>query len=124
MRWLDHGYIFATIILAVFSQIVMRWQIGLAGDLPVSVSGKILFVMHALMKPWIILAIVSTFFSGIAWMLAMTKFDVSYAFPFVSLNFVLVLLFGHFFLHEPFGINKLVGASFIVLGIIVIAKVD
>jgi multidrug transporter EmrE-like cation transporter len=52
----------------------------------------------------------------------MTKFELSYAYPFMGLTFVLVFLFGVFFMGESFNIYKLIGLSFIVLGIILASK--
>jgi len=121
-RWSDHLYIFMTILLTVYSQIVMRWQVVLAGQLPADLNGKILFILRLLINPWVVTGIVATFFSGIAWMLAMTKFEISYAFPFVSLNFVLVLGISALMLNEPFTLAKALGTTLVVLGIVVLSK--
>jgi uncharacterized membrane protein len=84
--------------------------------------GKLLFIGRLLLKPWVITALAASFLSGIAWMMAMTKFELSYAFPFVGLNFVLVLAASFLFLNETISIAKLVGATFIVIGVVVIAR--
>jgi multidrug transporter EmrE-like cation transporter len=52
-------------------------------------------------------------------MAAMTKFDLSYAYPFMSLNFVLVLMLSAFFFGEPITPSKLIGLFLIIGGIIV-----
>lgn len=122
IRLIDHSYIFSTILLTVYSQMIMRWQVGLAGELPADMVGKIYFIGRLLVNPWILSGVIATFFSGVSWMLAMTKFDVSYAFPFVSLNFVLVLGTSAFLLHEPLNLAKLAGTTLIVSGVVIIAR--
>lgn len=118
----DHVYIVLTIILTVYSQLVIRWQASLEGALPASTSGKVDFVMSLLINPWVFSAIIATFFAGVSWMLAMTKFEISYAFPFVSLNYVIILFASFFVFNEQLSVAKLVGSLIVVLGIVVIAK--
>src|SRR4051794_31687322 len=78
---LDHVYIASTILFTVYSQLVMRWQVGLVGPLPPDVPGKIGFVVHLLLNPWVLSGVAATFLAGVSWMMTMTKFQLSYAFP-------------------------------------------
>jgi multidrug transporter EmrE-like cation transporter len=52
-------------------------------------------------------------------MAAMTQFDISHAYPFMSLNFVLVLILSWLLFHEPLTGPKIAGMALIVAGIIV-----
>ena len=52
-------------------------------------------------------------------MAAMTKFEISHAYPFMSLNFVLVLLLSAVFFNETITLLKVAGLALIILGIIV-----
>jgi len=52
----------------------------------------------------------------------MTKFDLSHAYPFMSLNFVVVLLLSGWLLSEPFTFQKAFGVGLIVLGTVVAAR--
>jgi drug/metabolite transporter (DMT)-like permease len=121
-RTLDHVYILSTILFTVYSQLVMRWQVSLAGPLPADTAGKAAYIGHLLLNPWVVTGIVSTFFAGVSWMLAMTKFEISYAFPYVSLNYVLVLLAAVMLFHESVTGAKLLGTVLVVAGILVIAR--
>ena len=49
----------------------------------------------------------------------MTKFDLSHAYPFMSLNFVVVLLLTGWLLSEPVTLQKTLGITLIVLGTVV-----
>jgi drug/metabolite transporter (DMT)-like permease len=55
-------------------------------------------------------------------MAAMTKFDLSHAYPFMSLNFVIVLLASNWLLNEPITPQKALGVFLIILGTIVAAR--
>ena len=100
----------------------MRWQVASAGPLPADMSGKIAYVAHLLINPWVLSGIIATFFAGVSWMLAMTKFEISYAYPFVSLNYIFVLMAGFLIFNESVSMEKFIGSALVVLGIIVLAK--
>lgn len=54
-------------------------------------------------------------------MLAMTRLDISYAYMFISMVFVLVPSAGYLFFNEPVTSAKIIGSSLIVLGVIVVS---
>ncbi len=121
-RLIDHGYILSTVIFTVYSQLIMRWQVSLAGTLPVGIVDKVQFIAHLFLNPWICSSILATLFAGISWMLAMTRFEISYAYPWVGLNFVLMLIFGVFIFDEAFNMAKVFGTLLVVIGIVIIAQ--
>ena len=83
---------------------------------------KFSFAFEMLFNPYIMLSLFLTLLSGLSWMIAMTKFDISYAYPFTTLGFVLVFLFSIFLFHEPLTWQKTIGLFFIVAGIIISSK--
>ncbi len=121
-RLIEHSFIFSTILFTVYSQLIMRWRVTEAGALPADMVDKVHYIVALLLNPWVISGIVATFLAGISWMLAMTKFEISYAYPFVSLNYLLVLAAGFLLFQESLSITKLAGSALVILGIIVIAK--
>jgi drug/metabolite transporter (DMT)-like permease len=118
----DHFFILMTIFFTVYSQLIMRWQVGNAGSLPADTPGKFSFILALLLNPWVLTGVASTFLAGVSWMLAMTRFEISYAFPFVSLNYILILLAGFLIFGESFSLVKLGGTFLVILGLLVIAK--
>lgn len=121
-RAADHVFIFASVLFAVYSQLIMRWQVTEAGPLPAGFSGQSMFVLQLLVKPWVLSGIMATFLSGVSWLLAMTRFEMSYAFPFTSLNYLLMLLAGVVLFQESMSGAKLLGSGLVVVGIIIIAR--
>ncbi len=78
-----------------------------------------MFLLRLLINPWVFSGFVAAFLASLAWMAAMTKFDISHAYPFMSLNFVLVILAGGLLFHEAITPYKLAGLALIVAGLIV-----
>jgi len=116
---MDHIYIALTIFFTVYGQIVIKWQVNAAGAFPADPSEKFWFLIQLLLNPWVISGFVGAFLASLAWMAAMSKFPLSYAYPFMSLAFVLVLFISPVILSESISMPKIIGMIFIVLGIII-----
>jgi len=116
---MSYIYIAMTIIFTVYGQLIIKWQVSNAGVLPLSMADKFIFLTKLLINPWIISALFAAFIAAMSWMAAMTKFDISHAYPFMSLSFILVLILSGVFFNEPINIFKVVGLTLIVIGIIV-----
>jgi multidrug transporter EmrE-like cation transporter len=115
-------YIFGTILFTVYGQIIIKWQVSNAGVFPVDAAGKMCFLLRLAVNPWVISSLCGAFLAFLCWMAAMTKFDLSYAYPFMSLSFVFVLILSTLFFHEPVTAAKVLGVIFIMAGIIIGAK--
>jgi multidrug transporter EmrE-like cation transporter len=116
-------YIFITIISTVYGQLVIKWRMSLKGQMPdeSSIGEKILFMINAFMDLWIISGLAAAFLASFAWAAAMTKFELSFAYPFTALSLVLVFILGILVFNEPVTSPKIVGMSLIVLGILTLA---
>lgn len=114
---MSYFYIFLTIAFTIYGQIIIKWQMSMVGQLPVSILAKMQFLFSQLLNPWILSSFVAAGFAAFSWMLVMTKMELSAAYPLISLTFVGVLLAGTFIFHEPISIPKLIGVILIILGI-------
>ena len=119
---MDYLYIFGTIFFTVYGQLIIKWKMAEVGPLPQVISEKIFFLLQMFFNPWILSAFFSAFIASLFWMAAMTKFDLSYAYPFMSLSFVLVLILSTLFFHEPITAAKVLGVIFIMAGIVIGAR--
>lgn len=52
----------------------------------------------------------------------MSRYEVSYAYPFMSLNYILVLALSIAVFGESMSVGKIVGTALIVMGTVVIAR--
>jgi drug/metabolite transporter (DMT)-like permease len=93
-----------------------------AGVLPLTFHKKLLFLLMMFFNPWILSGFIAAFLAALCWMAAMTKFDLSYAYPFMSLSFIFVLILSNVFFQEPITLAKVVGILFVVLGIVIGAQ--
>jgi drug/metabolite transporter (DMT)-like permease len=121
-KYIDYSLILATVVFTAYGQLMLKWRIAQMGALPQELLGKIKFLLLLLLDPGIFSGFAAGFLASLAWMAAMTKFDLSHAYPFMSLNFVVVLLLSGWVLSEPLSLQKVLGVGFIVLGTILAAR--
>jgi uncharacterized membrane protein len=116
-------YIFGTLFFTIYGQIVLKWRLsGLNIILPNGLFDKIIYLVKLIFDPFIFSGFISAFVASLFWMAAMTKFQITQAYPFMSLAPALVFVIGVLFLGEAFTIGKLIGLVLIMIGIIVTVK--
>jgi multidrug transporter EmrE-like cation transporter len=116
---MNHLYIFLTIAFTVYGQLVIKWQVGKAGSFPDDMPEKLLHISKLLLNPWIVSSFSCAFLAAISWIVAVSKFPLSYAYPFMSLAFVLVLLLSSALFHESITLPKVIGVGLITAGVII-----
>ena len=83
---------------------------------------KFALAFSMLLNPYIIISLAFTLLAGVTWMVAMTKFEISYAYPFTLLGLVLVTIFSVIFFGESVNTYKIIGIVVITLGVVLISK--
>lgn len=116
---MSYLYVAATVLLTVYGQIVIKWQVLAAGAFPADTAEQAWFLLRLLVNPWVISALAAALAAALTWMAAMTDLELSHAYPFMSLAFILVLLLSAWFFHEPVSWQKLAGLALICAGIVV-----
>lgn len=125
MKILAHVYLVATIVLSVYSQLIMKWRISgrFAGlKLPEGIWPKIVVMFTVLFDPFVFSGLVATFVSGLCWMATMSKLEISYAYPFTSLGFVAVVLLSYILFGEELNAWRIIGVLLIVAGVTVASQ--
>ncbi len=115
-------YISLTIVLTVYGQIVLKWRLNLKGSMPEGFLAKLQYFWEIFWDFWVISSFISAFLASFTWIAALTKFDLSFAYPFTSIAFVLVLFLSYYFFAEPLSWQKIAGTFLIVGGIILLAQ--
>ena len=116
-------YIFFTLLFTVYGQLILKWRLSnLKLILPELVTDKLIYLIKLVLDPFIFSGFIAAFIASLFWMAAMTKFEITYAYPFMSLAPALVFLLGVFVLNESFTLGKVIGLIIIMLGIFITVK--
>ena len=116
-------YISGTILFTVYGQLVLKWRIVKYGALPDALSEKLIFLFKLLFDPFIFSGFFAAFIASFFWMAAMTKFDVSHAYPIIVGGLaVLTSVFAIIFLKESISFFKISGLLLVVAGVYLLGK--
>ncbi|MFD0676204.1 MULTISPECIES: cation/cationic drug transporter [unclassified Paenibacillus] len=108
---MTYFFIFISILLGAFAQILMK--IG---------TGKAETMIKIFLNPYVMSGLVLYGLSAITWIFAISKVQLSFAYPMVSLGYVLVFVLSYFVFKEPIGILRCAGLLTIVAGVVMISK--
>jgi multidrug transporter EmrE-like cation transporter len=114
---MSYLYVLLTILLTVYGQLVIKWQVLRAGPFPESGTEKLMFLLQLLANPWVISAFIAALVASVSWMAAMTRLPLSHAYPFMSLGFVLILIFSAVLFGEPLTLPKIAGITLVFAGL-------
>ena len=78
--------------------------------------------MAALLTPAVLFGLALYGVGTLVWLTALSRVEVSQAYPFVGLGFVLTAVFGHLLFGDHISIQRAAGILLVIAGIIVIAR--
>ena len=111
--------IIISVIFAAVGQVSWKMGMNQAGSLA-AINFASLYAV--LLNPCVLLGFVMYGLSTIFWLLALSKKDLSFVYPFISLTYILVLVLSSLILKESIGMNKLAGTLAIIIGLILISR--
>ena len=112
--------ILANIVLAVAGQILIKQGMNKVG----SFSGVPLvqFFVKAFSSPLVIIGLILYVISAGIWVMVLSKVDLSFAYPMLSLGYILILIFSSIYLGESISFVRVMGVLLIVAGIMFIYR--
>ncbi len=114
--------VLATALLTTYGQLVLKWQVSVQQAPPIGWLKSWPPVLLLLLRPWVLSALVAAFGASVCWMLAISKLELSRAYPFMALNFLLVCILAVPLFGETFTLTKAVGLVCIIFGLIVLSQ--
>lgn len=114
--------LFGTLILTVFGQLLLKWRMSFFS---IQETDGFLHTLRWLflhvIDPFVLASLFFAFAAALSWMYVIMRMPLSYAYPFMSLSFVLVAFGSAWLFHEQLTSEKLIGLFFIVIGVIIIS---
>lgn len=113
--------ILLSIALTVTGQLLLKIGVDKISGKANPVSFAIL-LSRAYKSPFIIGGISLYAISALIWIYVLSKVSLSFAYPFLALNYVGIIFVSRMFLNESLDLLKLTGSGVIILGIIIISR--
>lgn len=115
--------ILSSILLSSFAQIVLKTGMSNPMVLSAIQSSETINIIKAIATNAYVIGGLSLYFASAAvWLLVLAKVDVSFAYPFVGLGFIITMLLAFFINGEVLTATKVAGTLCIALGVAIIAQ--
>lgn len=115
--------ILCSILLSSFAQIVLKIGMSNTNVLAAIQSSNALEIIKAITTNISVIGGLGLYFASAAvWLLVLAKVDVSFAYPFVGLGFIITMLLAFFINGEVLSTTKVIGTLCIALGVAIIAQ--
>lgn len=88
----------------------------------VSLSGVFGSATNIIFNPWVFFGLVMMVVSMACHLVVLSRVDISFAYPFLGLSFVLILGYGYFALGESVNAWRILGVLLICSGVALVAK--
>lgn len=115
------GLILSSVFFTSIAQIFIRQGMIRFGDVSISFNHIGKMIINIFSNIYLFAGIVCFGASVILWMITLSKVNVSIAYPFTSLGYVLVAILSYFIFNEPLTVQKIIGILIICLGVVVLS---
>lgn len=94
----------------------------LIGNVAVSLAAIMELIPKAALNIYIWGGMACYAISILVWLVVLSKVEVSYAYPFLSIGYIVTAFIGYFFLGESMGMSKIIGILTICVGIVIMFR--
>ena len=116
------AYILIAGLLAVAGQIILKRGLAAHGALQFAPTVLPYTLLSLALNPLVILGLAVTVSGTFFWLILLSRVDLSFAYPFASLNYVLILAASWWILGENLSAMRLLGVAAICLGVCLIVR--
>ena len=124
-RWkvsLAIGYILVSVMLSATGQILLKKGMTQTGAITLSSNQIVSILWRIASNPYVIIGLMIYVCGTVFWLAALSRVDLSYAYPFASLSYIVMLTASWLLFHENITPVRLLGTLIVALGVLVISR--
>ena len=114
--------IFVSVILAVLGQLSMKQGMLKVGYVPFELAKFGSSFSRVITTPFVLLGLFLYVISTVFWLVVLSRVELSYAYPMISIGYVLVIFLSWLLLHEHISSGRILGVLLICSGILLVAR--
>ncbi len=115
-------FILFTVLTNAAAQVLLKQGMISLGPLSFSGESAIARIFQIVFNPWVFAGLTMFVISMASHLFVLSKVDLSFAYPFLSLAYVVVAVIAWLLFKEDLGAYKMAGIAFICVGTILIAQ--
>ena len=115
-------YILVAVLASAVGQLVLKKGMGSMGALTLGVGQLGGILARIVASPYVLLGLAIYACGTLFWLVALSRVDLSYAYPFVSLSYVVMLVASWLLLDEQISLLRIAGSAVVILGVLLISR--
>ncbi|MEP3046782.1 MAG: EamA family transporter [Roseibium sp.] len=115
-------FILFTVFTNAAAQIMLKYGVTRIGDFNSLAGNSVSKLLQILFSPFVFFGLCTFVVSMISHLYVLSKVDLSYAYPFLSLAYVIVVVYAYFIFQEEVNFTRFMGIGLICAGTVFIAQ--
>jgi drug/metabolite transporter (DMT)-like permease len=116
------AYILISVVTGAAGQLLLKRGMMQLGPLTLEADQLLSIVWRLATSPYVLLGLAIYAGGLIFWLLALSRVDLSFAYPFASLSYVIMLLASWLLFQEQITPLRLAGTAVVCLGVLLISR--
>jgi multidrug transporter EmrE-like cation transporter len=122
MNVLSFSLVLTGVLLNAVAQLALKASVRDVGAIELDLGASAPVALRLIGEPWLWLGLICYGISVVVWILALSRVDVSIAYPMLSLGYVVNALAAWALFGEALGLSRILGIGVIILGVIILAR--
>jgi multidrug transporter EmrE-like cation transporter len=115
-------FIITGVLLNAVAQLALKASVSDMGPISVTMQTAWPVAFKLMSQPWLWVGLFCYGFSVIVWIMALSRVDVTIAYPMLSIGYVVNAFAAWLLLNEALGPMRLLGIAIIIVGVIVLTR--
>jgi multidrug transporter EmrE-like cation transporter len=115
-------YILISVVASIIGQLLLKVGMNKLGSITLSASQFLSVSWKMATNPYVFIGLAIYLAGTVFWLAALSRVDLSYAYPFASLSYVVMLVASWMMFDEKITLGRLIGTVVIGIGVFLISR--
>jgi len=122
MTWAAFALVLTGVLLNAVAQLALKASVSDTGIISLDMQSLLSSAGSLATNLWLWLGLICYAISVVVWILALSRVDVSIAYPMLSIGYIVNAVAAWHLFDEPMNLGKVVGIGIIIVGVYILAR--
>ena len=122
MTWAAFALVMTGVLLNAIAQLALKASVNDTGIINLDMQSLLSSAASLATNLWLWMGLICYAISVVVWILALSRVDVSIAYPMLSVGYIVNAIAASQLFNEPMGVGKVIGIGVIMLGVYILAR--
>ena len=122
MTWAAFALVMTGVLLNAIAQLALKASVSDTGIINLDMQSLLSSAGSLAFNLWLSIGLICYAISVVVWILALSRVDVSIAYPMLSIGYIVNAVAAWHLFDEPMNLGKVVGIGIIIVGVYILAR--